>query len=160
MVAPTEDPQYPELEKLVKEIKQGKRIVLYPVGIASGIAIIILLIVSSVMLIAPLISVIGSDWEIGTKGNAKLFAITLMTLLCIVLPAILISRGRKELHGWFVFFSDFLAVSAAISIATGYMFKIEILQFHSTLLFISLATASLATFLARSARYRAFVYFH
>lgn len=156
MVTPTEDPHYPELEKLVKEIKQGKRIVLYPVGMVSFIAVIMLLIVSFVTLTAPLIDVIGNDWEIGAKGNVQMFGVLLGTL-CIVPPGVLISRGKKELLRWFIFFSTFLALSAAISIVIGYMFNIEI---HSSVLFISLATASLATFLARSARCRALTYFH
>jgi len=159
VVAPTEDSDYPELEKLVKEIKQGKRIVLYPVGGVSFVAVIILLVVSSVMLIAPFLDAIGSDLEIGTQAIIQISAILLMVLSCIVLPGLLIISGRKKLQSWFIFFSTFLALSAAISIAIDSLFKIEILYFQSSALFISLVTASLATFLARSEKYRAFTYF-
>jgi len=61
VVTPTEDSSYPELEKLVNEIKQGKRIVLYPVGGLSFVAVIMVLIVSFVILTSPLIYVIGSE---------------------------------------------------------------------------------------------------
>jgi len=139
VVAPTEDSSYPELEKLVNEIKQGKRIVLHPVGGLSFVAVIMVLIVSFVTLSAPLISVIGSDWEIDTRGSAQFFAMLV--------------------GAFFIFFSAFIAISAAISIVTVYLLNIEISQFDLMALFISLATASLATYLAQSARYRAFTYF-
>jgi len=155
VVTPTKDSQYPELEKLVKEIKQGKRIVLYPVGGVSFVAVIMLLIVSFVTLTSPLIYVIGNDWEIGVKGNTQMFGV-LLAGLCILFPSALIIFGKKKLQRWFIFFSAFIAFSAAISIVAGYLFDIEI---NSISLFISLATASLATYLAQSARYRAFTYF-
>ena len=159
MVTPTKDPHYPELEKLVKEIKQGKRIILHPVGGISFIAVIMLLLASVVMLVAPLIDVIGRDWEIGAKGNAQMFSL-LLGMLCIVLPGLIVSRGKKELRGWFIFFSTFLAFSAAISIAVISLFNIKISQLELIILSISLIAASLAALLAQSAKYRAFTYFY
>lgn len=159
MVIPPDNQQFPELEQLVSSIKQGQRVVLFPPGIASFITVIMLLMVSFVTLTSPLLNLAGEGLEISQQATAQLLFIMIATI-SIVLPALLITRGRKRLQRWFIFLASFLAFSAAVLVAIGYLLNVESLVFQSPLLLICIFTSSLAAFLANTISYRTCVYFY
>lgn len=94
MVNEKENSRFKELEKLIESIKQGQRVVLFPPGILSFIAVNILLIASFITFFAPVMTIIGSDWQMSEKASGQFFVI-ILAVLCIVPPALLITRGKK-----------------------------------------------------------------
>lgn len=159
MVAHVNNERLIELEKLVESIKQGQRVVFLPPGIASFIAVNILLIASFVTLFAPMLSIIGSDWEMGKKAAGQ-FGVILLAVACIVPPALLITRGRKSLCRWFILLSSALAFIAALMVVSGMLMNIQAIQDQTPPLYVCIITSSLAAFLAQSANYQVLAHFY
>lgn len=159
MVTRASDERLIELEKLVESIKQGQRVVLLPPGIASFIAVNLLLIASFITLFAPILTIIGSDWEMAQKAAGQ-FGVVLLAVVCIVPPALLITRGRKDLQRWFVLLSSILAFIAALMVVTGMLMDIQAIRDQRPPLYVCIITSSLAAYLARSASYQALTHFY
>ena len=151
--------QLSELESLVESIKQGQRVVFFPPGIAAFIAVNLLLIASFITLFAPIMSIMGSDWEMGQKAGGQFFVI-LLAIGCIVPPALFITRGRKNLRRWFTLLSSTLAFAAAIMVIIGMLMDIQALQNQAPPLYVCIITSSFAAFLTQSTSYQLLVQFY
>jgi SNF family Na+-dependent transporter len=150
---------YTELESLVESIKQGQRVIFLPPGMMVFIAVNILLIGSFVTLFAPVLMAIGSDWEMKSKAITQLGMIVL-AVLCIVPPAILITRGRKQFQQWFKLLSSALACLAALTLVAAMTSGWQDLLEQSPPLYICIIISSLAAYLAQSRRYTVLTQFY
>lgn len=159
MVTEVESEQLTELNKLVDEIKQGQRVVFLPPGYSRFIAVNILLIASFITLFAPVVTIIGSGWEIGQKAAAQIIVI-LSTVLCIIPPAFLITRGKKKIRYWFVLLASALAFIAALIVVSGLMLDNSAIQGQAPLLYLSIIISSLVAYLAQSAPYQVLTHFY
>ena len=84
-----------KINKLVDSVTTGERIVLFPPGLWSIIMTILLLIVSTVTLSGFLISIYGVDLEASSKAAFQ-FAGMLAVLLFVIIPGLMIFRGKKK----------------------------------------------------------------
>ena len=151
--------RFEELEKLVESIKQGQRVVIFPPGIVSFIAVNILLIASFITFFAPVMTIIGNDWQMSEKAGGQFFVIFL-AVICIVPPALLITRGKKILQRWFILLPSALAFMAALMVVVGLMGNNEAIKHQFPPFYICIITSSLAAFLAQTNRYKMLTVFY
>ncbi|MCW8935152.1 MAG: hypothetical protein OQK98_10545 [Gammaproteobacteria bacterium] len=159
MVSEKENAHFSELEKLVESIKQRQQVVIFPPGIASFIAVNILLIASFITFFAPVMTIIGDDWEMSQKAGGQ-FLVILLAVICIVPPAILITRGKKNLQRWFILLSSALAFMAALMVVVGLTMNNEAIAYQSPPLYVCIITSSLAAFLAQTSHYKTLTLFY
>ncbi len=83
-----------ELEQIVRETVQGKRVVLFPLGLFSFVATNMLLLVSVSALVLPLLGLAMGELSVGTRATGQLVFIASATGL-LVFPALLVIRGNS-----------------------------------------------------------------
>lgn len=154
-----ENEQYPELEKLVSSIKSGEQTIVNPPGLSYFVAVNILLLFSFITLFAPIMSISSSDWKIEQRVTAQ-FIVILLSVACIVPPAILITRGYKNLQRWFVVLASAFASIAALLVITGMLFEIGTIQHQTPPLTVCIIISSLVALLARSTGYSMLVNYY
>ncbi len=89
----TELPDDEELEQIVRETVQGKRVVLFPPGLFSFVATNMFLLVSFSALVLPLLGFAMVERSVGTRAIGQLVFIVGATGL-LVFPALLVIRGN------------------------------------------------------------------
>lgn len=159
MLKQLSDEQHTELDKLVESIKQGERVIAQPPGLAYFVAVNLLLIFSFITLFAPIVNILSSDWNIEQRVTAQ-FIVILLSIVCIVPPAILITRGYKNLQRWFILLATAFAIIATLLVITGTLFNIQAIQHKAPPLYVCIIISSLAALLARSGGYSMLVNFY
>jgi len=100
----------PELKKLVESVAKGERLLLFPPGTWYLIAIIMLLVVSTVAGSGSAISLFASGLPIKNQVLLQ-FAGMGCVLVFVIIPGIMITRGHKTFKYLMVFYSAFIGLS-------------------------------------------------
>lgn len=104
-----------ELEKIVAEIKQGKRIVLFPPGIWHLAFTVILTMMGFVFLMGTATKIFAADKPVPVVAVAQLVSL-LIPMVGVVLPGLMILRGKKWFALWLRYFIFTLALLGIVGV--------------------------------------------
>lgn len=138
-----------ELEKVVSEIKQGKRIVLFPPGVAHLAFTVVLAVVGFVFLAGPAIKLFTERQPVPTVAILQLSSL-LIPLIGAVIPSAMILRGRKSAALWLRRF--LIASVGAGSALASYAFFVQQSQ-QAESIAISIGLLGVAIWLSSSAKF-------
>ena len=138
--------QFTELQKLTDSIVRGERTILFAPGLWSVIAVILLLVVSSVTVSAGLISICCINADAPEKAAFQGLGMG-MILVGVILPGLLLFRGVKLARSISLGYSLILVIVSVVGILMADDNK------STQPFYLSLLAAAVAFFLVRSSFY-------
>lgn len=153
------DDAHKVLKKLVEDVKNGKKIVLFPPGTVLFVFSNLLLLMSFVSLLVAVLGVNFQGYDVPQKATAQLIAV-FFVFITIVPPALLLTRGKLIMRLWLLslaccltFLSLVLLMLGVINLSPDYM------KYKLPLLFAVIGGA-LSVLIFRSKKYQQFGSFY
>jgi len=144
--------KHPYLTELINEIKQGKRIVLFPPGMMIFIAFIMLMIANTVLFFGSSLSIFLPDAETPVKATSQLASL-LVLFVFVILPALMVLSGKKHFSIISFYYALALTVLSAIILLLGFTQVVSL--FNTTLpLLACIAISITCLYIYNSASYR------
>lgn len=147
------DSRLAELQALVKEIKSGQRVVIFPPGLWAFLLAIFAAIVALVTCVGPMISLFAAGAEPSAKAGMQ-FGGLLALVVGVVFPSLMVFQGKKQFIGILRGFAAVLAVIALVVILLITSGVISAGMDYRPPLILSLVLSSTTFILAASVPYR------
>jgi hypothetical protein len=138
-----------ELNALTDSIKTGKRVLLFPPGISVFVLFILLLIIGTVLLVGPAISIFLPSAAVPVKATLQLGSL-LFVFVFVIFPGLMIFSGQKQFSIISYYYSLGLLICSIVILSLGFL---DIVSLNNTILpLISTSILSvLSVFIYKSA---------
>jgi hypothetical protein len=143
--------QIDNLRALTDSIKAGERVVLFPPGMFSLIALVLLLVINTVLITSSLINIFFTEADFKQQALFQFSSLGISFLL-VILPNLMVLSGKKKFSILSYYYSWLILVFSVLMLALG-LSGLLVLNKAAVILTISFIVSLSCIFIYRSAAY-------
>ncbi len=144
--------QLENIKALTESIKKGERVVLFPPGITSLIALVLILIVTTVLVASSIINIFFYHYGIETKALVQFSGLGIAVVFAIF-PNLMVLSGKMKFSIMCFYYSLSIAILSFTILLSGF-FQLFSLNNATYPLLASIALSITCIFIYRSASYQ------
>lgn len=141
-----------ELERLADDVRQGRKVLLFPPGQAFFIGAIMLSLFGFASTTASTTYILTNDLPVNVRAMTQMASIVLI-IPGLIIPAFMVTRGKKRYANWM---RTFISVVALAAITMLILNKMHWQQNQTTPLLIGLGASSAALWLSMQPQFLLF----
>lgn len=143
--------QVDNLRALTDSIKAGEKVVLFPPGMFSLIALVLLLVINSILITTSFINIFLSETDLQQQAILQFSSLGISFLL-VIFPNLMVLSGKKKFSILSYYYAWLLLIFAVFILVLGFS-GLLVLNKIAVILIISLIVSLICIFIYRSAAY-------